>query len=140
MGNTAKQLIRYGVVGFSANAIGYLLYLLLNTAGMGHKVAMTIVYAIGVFQTFVLNKRWSFRYAGGRGKTFARYVLIYILGYIINFVVLSVCVDKLQWSPAWVQAVMVFVVAAFIFVLQKCWVFKMDAVEMTQKKMSDGFR
>ncbi|MBS0543123.1 MAG: GtrA family protein, partial [Proteobacteria bacterium] len=61
---TLGQLIRYGIVGFASNAVGYLLYLAITAAGMEHKLAMTLLYAVGVAQTFVFNKRWSFGHGG----------------------------------------------------------------------------
>ena len=56
MKNTLGQLIRYGIVGFLSNAVGYLLYIGVTTAGVEHKLAMTLLYALGVIQTFYFNK------------------------------------------------------------------------------------
>ena len=48
-----------GVVGLVSNGIGYLLYLGITAAGVGPKLAMTILYVIGVMQSFIFNKGWS---------------------------------------------------------------------------------
>lgn len=124
MKTTLRQMIRYGIVGAASNAVGYLLYLVITSAGMEHKLAMTLVYAISVAQTFIFNKRWSFDHDGSHGDAFVRYVISYGVGYIANLTALYLCVDRLGWPHQAVQGVMVFVVAALLFILQKFWVFR----------------
>ena len=64
------QLIRYAVVGITSNAIIYLFYLLATWLGLGPKTAMTGLYVVGVMQTFIFNKKWSFRFAGAAAEYF----------------------------------------------------------------------
>ncbi|MBV5310569.1 GtrA family protein, partial [Chromatium okenii] len=56
------QLSRYALVGVASNAFGYFLYLLLTNVGMGYKSAMSLLYIVGVAQTFIFNRSWSFRH------------------------------------------------------------------------------
>ncbi len=63
------QFIRYAVVGLISNVSLYLVYLALTSAGMGHKIAMTLLYVVGVSLTFLLNRNWSFRQNGPRKVT-----------------------------------------------------------------------
>ena len=123
MKTTLGQLFRYGIVGVLSNAVGYLLYLGITAAGMEHKLAMTLLYAVGVAQTFIFNKRWSFCHGGTHWPAFVRYCMSYGLGYLVNLTALYLCVDRLGWPHEAVQGAMVFVVAALLFVLQKFWVF-----------------
>ncbi|MBN9366906.1 MAG: GtrA family protein [Comamonadaceae bacterium] len=118
------QLIRYGVVGVVSNMLLYLLYLVITASGVEHKLAMTMTYALGVVQTFVFNKRWTFRYGGDSRETFVRYCVAYFLGYAVNFLALWLFVDQLGWSHQGVQVCMVIVVAMLLFTLQKFWVFR----------------
>jgi putative flippase GtrA len=124
MRKTAGQFIRYATVGLISNAVGFLLYLALTGAGMEHKLAMTLLYAVGVAQTFLFNKRWSFRHGGMHGPAFVRYCLSYGLGYVINLLVLIVVVDRLGYPHEVVQGVMVLSLAVMLFLLQKFWVFR----------------
>ena len=59
-----REFIRYAIVGVVSNALLFVLYLSLTVAGVGHKLAATLVYAVGVAQTFVFNRSWSFRDEG----------------------------------------------------------------------------
>lgn len=118
------QLIRYGIVGVASNAVGYLLYLAITAAGMEHKLAMTLLYALGVAQTFIFNKRWSFGHGGAHGPAFVRYCLAYSIGYLLNLAALFVLVDKLGYPHQIVQGAMILTLAVMLFLLQKFWVFR----------------
>jgi len=118
-----KQFVRYAVVGLASNAFGYLLYLALTHLGMGHKLAMSLLYAVGVLQTFVFNKRWSFRFDGDATPALVRYATAYALGYIINLSALLLLVDQMGLPHQWVQGVMIVLVALLLFVAQRYWVF-----------------
>ncbi len=116
--------MRYGIVGVASNMVGYILYLVLTAAGVEHKLAMTLMYMVGVVQTFLFNKRWSFGHDGSHRYALLRYAVSYGLGYVVQLTALYFCVDRLGWPHQAVQGVMVFVVAALLFVLQKFWVFR----------------
>ena len=123
MTKAAGQLMRYATVGIISNIIGFLLYLALTYAGMEHKLAMTLLYGVGVAQTFVFNKRWAFGYQGMSHTAFLRYVIAYVLGYALNFVMLWLAVDQFRLPHQWVQAVAIVIVASSLFVLHRYWVF-----------------
>lgn len=118
------QFARYVVVGLASNLLCYLIYLTLNELGMDPKLAMTILYAVGVVQTFFFNKRWTFRQDGAVPAAFYRYCTVYGLGYLLNLGVLYVSVDLYGYPHEIVQAVMIVVIAILLFLSQKYWVFR----------------
>jgi putative flippase GtrA len=124
---TLGQLFRYGIVGVLSNAVGYLLYLGITMAGMEHKLAMTLLYLVGVAQTFLFNRQWTFRSEGPARSALIRYVLAHMIGYVINFLMLSVLVDRFGFPHQWVQAAAIFIVAGFLFVAMKFLVFRKTA-------------
>jgi putative flippase GtrA len=79
---------------------------------------------VGVAQTFIFNKRWSFRHDGTQGAALIRYCVAYGLGYVINLAALFLFVDRFGYPHQIVQGVLVLMLAAFLFVLQKFWVFR----------------
>lgn len=121
-----RQLLRYIAVGLASNLVCYLIYLGLTRVGMDPKLAMSILYAVGVLQTFFLNKRWTFEHGGARGPVFYRYCTAYALGYLFNLAVLYVLVDRHGYPHQAVQAVMIVVLAMMLFLAQKFWVFRTD--------------
>lgn len=117
------QLFRYAVVGQLSNVLLFGAYISLTWLSVEPKIAMTLVYAIGVVQTFFLNKHWSFRHRGTYGPAFARYCVAYGFGYAINLLAFVWLVDRLRYPHQIVQAVMIIVIAATLFILQRYWVF-----------------
>lgn len=120
------QAFRFFVVGFTSNLVLYLLYLGLTRLGVGHKITMSFLYVVGVLQTFAFNKKWTFNYHGHRNMTLLRYISLYAVGYMINLGALIVMVDSYGYQHEWVQVVMIFVLAIFLFVGQKLWVFRLN--------------
>lgn len=119
-----SQIVRYGVVGLVSNALLYLLYLALTGVGLGHKSAMTLLFALGIIQTYLFNKRWTFGHRGFHQASFLRYVIVYSFAYFINLTALLVLVDNLGYSHEVVQAAMIVSISLIIFLLQKFWVFR----------------
>src|SRR5215467_6661017 len=106
-----KQFLRYATVGVISNLVGYMLYLIGTGLGTAPKVAMTVLYAAGVLQTFLFNKRWSFGDRGPKGIALLRYCTAYASGYVLNYAILDVFVDVLRFRHEYVQGVTILLVA-----------------------------
>lgn len=124
--STFSQFLRYSIVGLLSNGVLYFFYLALTAMGLDPKLAMTALYALGVAQTFIFNKRWSFRYAGMHGRAFIRYNVAYGIGYLINLLALFVLVDHLGYPHQIVQAGLLVAIAIILFMLQKFWIFRFE--------------
>lgn len=124
MKSTLGELIRYGIVGVLSNVLAYLIYLGITAAGIEPKLAMSLVYLLGIIQTFFLNKKWSFKFDGATAPALVRYITIYLLGYIINILTLLLLVDNLGFPHQWVMAGLILFMALFFFVGQKLWAFR----------------
>lgn len=121
---TGRQLLRYAMVGAMSNLFLYAVYLLITHKGMGYKTAMSLLYMLGVCMTFVFNKNWTFTHQGQVTKSFLSYVSIYALGYLVNLLALFILVDQFEFRHQWVQGIMIILLAIFLFILQKYFVFK----------------
>lgn len=122
-GVTLRQSFRYASVGLASNLILYLAYLGLTALGMGHKLAMTLLYVSGVLVTFFANRNWSFNHNGATHWALARYVVVYVLGYLLNLGLLSFGVERLNLPHQGVQAMAIVAVAVSLFLMHKYWVF-----------------
>ena len=120
---STKQLFRYGLVGIVSNLSGYLLFLLITYWDVEPKIAMTLLYVVGATIGFIGNRKWAFAHSGTLLEAGARYFIAHMFGYLINFLILLMFVDKLGYSHQWVQAGAIFVVAGFLFVAFKYFVF-----------------
>jgi len=123
MDKPVSQLFRYGLVGIVINLALYFFYLIITYFGTEPKLSMTIAYVVGVFLGFIGHRTWTFLHKGALLGSGARYVVAHISGYLINLFILLTFVDKLGYPHQWVQAVAIFVVAAFLFVVFRYFVF-----------------
>lgn len=119
-----RQLIRYGTVGLAINAVGYLAYLALTLLGTAPKIAVTILYAVAVAVGFVANRNLTFGHEGRLDRAAVRYVTVQFSGYLLNLAILEIGVDRRGYPHELVQALAVFIVAAFLFVAMKLFVFR----------------
>lgn len=118
-----KQLIRYGFVGLIINTIGYLTYLFFTYMGAEPKMLITIFYPIAALISFFSQRKWAFAHKGNLQKSGLRYCIAHLLGYLINLLLLFVFADKLHYPHQWVQAIAIFIVAGFLFLTFKFFVF-----------------
>ena len=117
------QLLRYTIVGLGSNVALYAGYLLATSLGMGPKMAMTLLYATGILVTFLFNRHWTFRDRGNAQGALIRYIIIYGLGYLVNFTGLYLFVDQIGYPHQIVQGILIILVAMLLFLLQRFWVF-----------------
>ena len=123
-GEPIAQLFRYGMVGISTNLALYLLYLSVTYLGIEPKRAMTSVYIVGVILGYIGHRNWTFGHKGAMLGSGARYFIAHLIGYLINFIILLTLVDKLGYAHQWVQAAAIIVVAAFLFLAFRYFVFR----------------
>lgn len=121
------QFARFAAVGLVSNALLYLAYLGLTRLGATPMAAMSLVYAVGVAQTFFANRSWTFQHRADPYGAFGRYVTTYAVGYVVNVLLLLLLVDRMGFAHQWVQALAIIIIAVLVFTLQKTWVFRRTA-------------
>jgi putative flippase GtrA len=130
---SVARLIRYGVVGAASNLAGYVVYLALTGLGAPPKVTMTLLYGVGAALGYVGQRNVTFSHKGSVLGSGLRYLLAHGCGYAINLGILIIFVDRMGYPHQWVQAIALFVVAAFLFLAFKYFVFP-EAPASTPRK------
>lgn len=59
------QLLRYGIVGVTTNAAGFLVHLVVTGLGVPPSVAVTLLNGVGATLSLVLKRSWTFGHRGG---------------------------------------------------------------------------
>lgn len=121
---SAGQLLRYGLLGLATNIAGFLVYLLVTHLGAPPAATMSFFYVIGAILGFWGNKRLTFAHQGGVLASGMRYVLAHAVGYCLNLSLLLVFVSKLGYPHQWVQGGAILIVAGYLFLAFKFFVFK----------------
>lgn len=117
-----RQFFDYAFVGVLTNLFVYGLYLILTYLWGAPKLTMTALYFVGASIGFLANRRFTFRHDGGIGVTGVRYLLTQVAGYLLNLVLL-LFVDWFNFPHQIVQAIAIVVVATFLFVVLRVFVF-----------------
>lgn len=126
---TFRQLFSYALIGLLVNLVGYALYLFLTHFWGAPKLTMTALYSVGALISFFSNRRFTFRHDGGIGVAGIRYLVAQLLGYLLNLALLVLFVDWFGFSHQIVQAIAIVVVAIFLFVLSRFFVFASRSAE-----------
>ncbi len=117
------QIVRYAIAGVISNGVGYLLYLIATMVfGLGHKTAMTGLYAVGMVVSFYINRKWTFRGTGTIRRSAVRFFITMVMGYAINFLLLFVFVDLFGFAHQLIQAFAIALMAVYFFLLNKWYV------------------
>lgn len=119
-----RPILRFAVVGITCNSIGYLAYLALTWLDVPFKLAMSLLYALGICISFLGNRNWAFQHRGNVKRAAWRFGLAHVAGYVLNLGLLTLFVDKLGYPHEWIQAAAIFVVGGFLFVIFKLFVFR----------------
>lgn len=118
-----RQLLNYILVGALTNLLGYTLYIFLTYLWGAPKLTMTLLYFAGALTSFFANRRFTFRHSGYIGVTGVRYLVAHLSGYLMNLTLLLLFVDWLGFPHQIVQAIAIIVVAIWLFVLLRVYVF-----------------
>lgn len=122
-----RQFLRYVTVGITTNALGYLVYLLITSYGFEPKRTVSVLYVVGVTISFLGNKKWTFSHQGAVLSTGVKFFVAHFFGYLLNLLLLITFVDRLHYPHQAVQAVAIVVVALFLFVVFRVFVFPKTA-------------
>jgi putative flippase GtrA len=123
-GSSVGQLLKFGMIGATTNAAGYLLYLFVTYLGGTPKATMSVLYVAGAAVGFWGNRVLTFGYSGNLWRARLRYAVAYLAGYLINLALLAILVDGYGYAHQIVQAIATVAVAAFLFVTLKLCVFR----------------
>jgi putative flippase GtrA len=118
---SVRQMACYALVGIVSNCAGYLVYLVVTHLGVSP--TMTFLYSIGASISFLGNRRLTFSHKGSLFGSGVRYFLAQLIGYFVNLAILLVFVDKFGFPHQVIQGIAIFIVAVFLFLAFKFFVF-----------------
>ncbi|MGE7990000.1 GtrA family protein [Pseudomonas sp. NPDC089554] len=118
------QFLRFALVGIASNLAGYLIYLAITELGLAPKLAMTVLYVVGVVIGFSANRTYTFAHSGNLLSSGWRYLISYGVGYLIALTIQIGVVDVLGYPHQLAQGIALLVVAVCMFVMLKFFVFR----------------
>jgi len=122
---TGVQFIKFALIGVLNTSIHYLVFLALYRAGgMHYLLSSAIGYCVGLFNSFLLNKIWTFKTVNVRKDIeFLKFVVVNMVSLLVNMITLQVAVTLLHLIPEVGQIIAIILHTCTNFVGNKYWTF-----------------
>jgi putative flippase GtrA len=121
------QFMKFGIVGVSNTLLTFAVYtLLLKAFGVWYLAASAIGFAVGTVNSFLLNRRWTFRGHVGDALTPVRWTVVQCCGLGVNEGLLYLFVHDARVEKLLAQALATGVVTVSTFFANRAWTFRSD--------------
>ena len=122
---TLKQAIRYGVVGVSNTLItAVVIWVMMKMAGCSDVLSNITGYAAGVFNSFVLNKKWTFKSSIGWTRGAVRFGVVFGICYLMQLGLLLYLNKHLTIDSYFNQLLAMAFYTVINFIMNKYYTFK----------------
>lgn len=118
-----SQPVKFGLVGALNTVVGYMSYLLLLALSSNYVFSLALGHGVAIVNSFIWNKRWTFRSKGETKGEAARFLLVYAFTFVANLLALALMVERLGWDPRYSQALLLIVMPAVAFLAHRWWSF-----------------
>lgn len=141
---TVRQMIKYGIVGFTTLVIDFAVYLALTRGTVYFRVhylqANAAAIALDFAWNFYWNQRWTFRIGGlGSGAQYVSFCLIAAIGFGWNQLILWLLVSRFDIHDIIAKLIAIAIVFFWNFFMQRAITFGAVAafVERNRKTYTD---
>src|SRR5437660_12588671 len=119
------QFVKFGIVGISNTLLTLAIYtFLLEVFGVWYLAASAIGFAAGTVNSFLLNRRWTFRGHVGDALTPVRWTVVQCSGLGLNEGLLYLFVHDARLDKLLAQACATAVVTVTTFFANRAWTFR----------------
>lgn len=131
-----KSIIKFGVVGCINTGVDFIAFtLLLSVFGIDKLACQVGGYSMGIINSFVLNKLWTFNDKKEKTNTvaqFVKFVVTNIISLGISLVGLNILSNKLYINVYVSKVIVTLFLQIFNYVVYKVFIFKgKDSREVT---------
>ncbi len=100
-----NTIFKYLIVGAINTFTGLLIiYLAKWLLVLGDVISNIIGYSIGITLSFILNKKWSFRYNGAVIPSLFRFIIVALIAYISNLYTVIILIEVCNVNSYTAQA------------------------------------
>ena len=126
---TARQLVKFLMVGVTNTFWDYALYIIFTRGLLGfslHFLAAQFLAFVGsVLNSYFLNKRWTFRNTDPRHRVqLGKFFLVNIVTLGLYELLLFLLVDRLEMYDLFAKALVIIPVTLWNFFANKYWTFR----------------
>jgi putative flippase GtrA len=120
------QFLKFGTVGVANTLLTLAVYtVLLEVLGLYYVAASGIAFTVGTVNSFLLNRRWTFREHKGDALTPVRWFAVQGSGLLVDLGLVYVLVDVVGIDTLVGQAIAIAIVVVLTFFANRAWTFRM---------------
>lgn len=116
------RITKFILVGLINTAVGYGAFFILSYF-LYYLVALVVSHFIGVINSYIWNKYWTFKMRRQSAKEFIKFNLVYLLVLLANIAVLYIMVNDLMINPRIGQIVVLPIITIISYFGHKYWSF-----------------
>ena len=120
--NDARRIFKFVCVGLLNTFIGYGAFFILSFF-LNYMVALIIAHFIGVTNSYLWNKYWTFQVRKFRLIELVRFNIVYLFALGANMLILYIAVEHLVVNPRLAQLIALPVVTLLSYFGHKHWSF-----------------
>jgi putative flippase GtrA len=120
-----NQFAKFIFIGVFNTALNYGTFFVL-LGYTSYLISLVIAHVIGVLNSFIWNKYWTFGSKELRLDEFIKFNLLYSIYFIFNAAILIIMVDNLHFTPQMGQLIALPTLTIISFAGQKYWSFKRE--------------
>ncbi len=124
--------LKFILVGIMNTIVGYGAFFILSYF-FYYIIALIIAHIIGVTNSFLWNKYWTFRTQKNHLRELIKFNLVYLVVLMVNIAILSILVDYLKVDPRLGQLIVLPTVTIISYFGHKYWSFR----ALEKKTLSD---
>lgn len=119
------KLIKFGAVGVLNTAVDYGVFTLVGLLSPNIYLAQTAGYCCGVLNSYICNRKWTFKSSGRFLSTeLVKFVIVNVITYLASMGALWLLADQWGINKYVAKLVLIGVTLVINFVLSRLWVFK----------------
>lgn len=123
-----KSIIKFGIVGCINTGVDFITFtLLLSMFGIDKLACQVGGYSMGIINSFVLNKLWTFNDKKEKTNTaaqFVKFVVTNIISLVISLIGLNILSNKLYINVYVSKVIVTLFLQVFNYVVYKVFIFK----------------
>jgi putative flippase GtrA len=119
----AAQWLRFAAVGVANTLLSLCVYAVLVRVGLHYLLASSVAFALGVVNSYALNRRWTFRSRDRRAPEAVRFGVVQCVGLGVDVGLLYALVDRVGVQHLVAQALVFPAASAVTFLLSRHWAF-----------------
>lgn len=120
-----QQFIKFNLVGLLNTGLDFAVFTLLTFLGVYYILAQCISYGVGMLNSYVLNKYWTFAQKGQlEPKQAIRFTVLNLGSLLISLGLLALFKDQLELKLIWAKLLATVATTLVNFAGSKLWVFR----------------